>query len=139
MSNNHQSSLRLPLKKKWFDMTKAGAKTEDYREINYYWFKRFFDLEEDTEWTDWLGLTADLKKSYHGHCSVEDCLSFHGVKFKKFHENVMTLGYPKSGDTERELILPHKGIEIRAGKQEWGAEPGKLYFVIMHGTINNHM
>ena len=47
----------------------------------------------------------------------------------------MTLGYPKSTDTGRILKLYHKGIEIREGDPEWGAEPGKLYFVIKHGKI----
>jgi len=32
--------LRLSLKTKWFKMTKAGIKTEDYREINDYWVIR---------------------------------------------------------------------------------------------------
>lgn len=27
------------------------------------------------------------------------------------------------------------GIEIRTGNPEWGAEPGKLYFVIKHGIV----
>ena len=31
---NNEQSLRLSLKTKWFEMTKAGIKTEDYREIN---------------------------------------------------------------------------------------------------------
>ena len=30
---------------------------------------------------------------------------------------------------------PHIKIEIRTGNPEWGAEPNKLYFVIMHGAI----
>jgi len=47
----------------------------------------------------------------------------------------MTLGYPKSTDSERILKLEHKGIEIRDGNLEWGAEPNKLYFVILHGDI----
>ena len=34
------SCLQLSLKTKWFKMTKAGIKKEDYREINEYWFKR---------------------------------------------------------------------------------------------------
>jgi hypothetical protein len=29
----------------------------------------------------------------------------------------------------------HKGIEIRTGNPDWGAEPNKLYFVIMHGAV----
>ena len=60
-------------------------------------------------------------------------LLFFGVKFKRFTHNVMTLGYPKSTDSEKIKIFEHAGIEIRAGKPEWGAEPDKLYFVIKHG------
>jgi len=56
------------------------------------------------------------------------------MKQKTFDCNIMTLGYPKNGDTERILKLEHKGIEIRTGNPEWGAEPNKLYFVIMHGA-----
>ncbi len=55
------------------------------------------------------------------------------IEFKTFDTNTMTLGYPKSGDTERILILEHKGIEIRTGNPDWGAEQNKLYFVIKHG------
>jgi hypothetical protein len=33
-------NLQLPLKKQWFEMTKSGIKTEDYREITPYWVKR---------------------------------------------------------------------------------------------------
>lgn len=57
------------------------------------------------------------------------------VNFNKYEINKMTLGYPKLRDTERILKLEHKGIEIREGNQEWGAEEGKLYFVIKHGEI----
>ena len=57
------------------------------------------------------------------------------LTFKKFDSNTMTLGYPKSTDSDRILKLEHKGIEIRTGNHEWGAEEGKLYFVIKHGKI----
>lgn len=60
---------------------------------------------------------------------------FGGSPFAEFDCNVMTLGYPKSTDTDKILKLEHKGIEIRTGNPEWGAEPNKLYFVIMHGDI----
>jgi hypothetical protein len=36
--------LHLTLKKKWFDMIKAGVKKEEYRELKDYWFDR---LTED--------------------------------------------------------------------------------------------
>jgi hypothetical protein len=123
MNNNEQnpqlhkhsvmpSCLRMSLKTKWFEMTKAGIKTEDYREINDYWSKRLFLKPEDS-------------------CGG----MLHGLEVKKFDYNIMTLGCSKSTDTERILKLNHKGIEIRTGNPEWGAEPNKLYFVIMHGAI----
>ncbi|HAY3545139.1 TPA: hypothetical protein JRX92_003541 [Elizabethkingia anophelis] len=114
--------LRLSLKKKWFEMTKAGIKTEDYREINEYWWPRF----------------VQCGQIYNANANENDLLPVSQWKMimpKPFTINTMTLGYPKSVDKERTLKLEHLGIEIREGNPEWGAEPGKLYFVIKHGKI----
>jgi hypothetical protein len=115
-------------------MTKSGVKTEDYREINEYWFKR---------------LVFDYKKVFN-YCTGHDWSNekvrdegiefiaksrFKMVGFVPFYENIMTLGYPKADDTDKIIQLFHKGIEIRTGNPDWGAEPGKLYFVIKHGII----
>jgi len=109
----------MSLKRKWFEMTKAGIKKEDYREITKHWISR---------------LTKGKSFSVvHNEDGIEI-----DVVFKKFDFNIMTLGYPKSGDTERILKLQHAGIEIRNGNPEWGAEPGKLYFVIKHGEVINN-
>lgn len=35
------NTLVLSVKKKWFDLIKSGQKTEEYRELNEYWKKRF--------------------------------------------------------------------------------------------------
>ena len=43
---------------------------------------------------------------------------------------VFTLGYPKKDDMTRRLVFKNPRIMIRTGKPEWGAEPGKIYFVI---------
>lgn len=41
--------LTLTVSKQWFDLIKAGEKTEEYREIKGYWVKRLFLLwNEDT-------------------------------------------------------------------------------------------
>ena len=93
-------SLILPLKKKWFNMIKAGVKKEEYRELKDYWFGRFY------------------------HSVTPDGTSC------KYDRIVFTLGYPKSNDTERRLSFKNPKIRIGAGKPEWGAEPGKNYFVI---------
>lgn len=55
------------------------------------------------------------------------------LSFKLFDYNVMTLGYPSKEDRSRYKTFEHKGIEIGYGKEEWGAEPNKLYFIIKHG------
>ena len=127
--------LRLPLKKQWFDMTKTGIKPEDYREVNHYWCRRILEVDEETGSDVWHELITDLANPDKRHEDVYQCLSFFGVRFKKFDFNVMTLGYPKATDSDRIMKLEHKGIEIRTGKPEWGAVPDKLYFVIMHGAI----
>lgn len=115
-------NLILPLFENWFELTKAGIKLEDYRELSGYWHKRLFTQDS-------IKHIEDCHDNYGGCIHVKD------LDFKKFDYNVMTLGYPSKGDTERILKLEHKGIEIRTGNPEWGAEPGKLYFVIMHGSI----
>lgn len=118
-------NLQMSLKKQWFEMTKAGIKTEDYREITPYWVKRLFHTEKLTNW-----FVNDFVRefSYHG-----DELGFIEKFGKHFVTNTMTLGYPLKTDTARILKFKHEGIEIRTGVSEWGAEPDKLYFVIKHG------
>lgn len=127
--------LQLSLKKQWFELTKTGIKTEDYREITEYWCRRLLQLKEDLEFGVWLDLIEDLGNPNRPHIDVQECLEFYNVTIKQFDTNIMTLGYPSKTDTERILKLKHKGIEIRTGNPEWGAEPNKLYFVIKHGEI----
>lgn len=110
-------NLQLSLKKQWFEMTKLGIKTEDYRELNEYWYSRLMNYDVVS-----VNNSSPIRKY---------------TDFKQFTTNTMTLGYPKSTDAERILKLEHKGIEIRTGNPDWGAEPDKLYFVIKHGRILN--
>ena len=105
-------NLQLSLKTKWFEMTKAGIKTEDYRELTRYWYNRL--VEE-------------------GYCELNPFKVLGVFKMNEFETNIMTLGYPSKTDTSRIIKFKHVGIEIRKGNPEWGAEPDKLYFVIKHG------
>jgi hypothetical protein len=114
-------NLQLSLKTKWFEMTKAGIKTEDYRELSEYWFKRIVSKDIRHFWD----LKMFIKYANNHPYKI----------YRDFEINTMTLGYPKTGDNERILKLEHRGIEIRTGNPEWGAEPGKLYFVIKHGEF----
>ena len=123
-------NLQLSLKTKWFNMTRAGIKTEDYREINHYWIKRLMAKKYNNIYQNEQEAIDGIIK----HIDPNYLVKNHS---KKFDCNVMTLGYPKSTDTEKILRLEHKGIEIRTGNPEWGAEPNKLYFIIKHGKILN--
>jgi len=127
--------LQLSLKTKWFKMTKSGVKTEDYRLITPYWCNRLLLWNgkslSKSEWAKTIG-GRDLSTEF----LLKKYITLGLITFNPFEINKMTLGYPKSTDTERVLKLEHKGIEIRTGDPEWGAEPNKLYFVIKHGAVN---
>lgn len=122
------SCLRLSLKTKWFQMTKAGVKTEDYREVNHYWIKRLMTKE----YNNLYPIEQEAIDGILKHIDPNYLTKNHS---KKFDLNTITLGCSKSNDTERILKLEHKGVELRSGNPEWGAEPNKLYFVIMHGAV----
>lgn len=124
------NDLKLPLKKKWFDMTKAGVKPEEYRELTAYWAARLLLYNGKKE-----------KESFWDMMPIKLCEStfkYHpNITPISVDNNIMTLGYPKADDTDRIVILEHKGIQIAMGNPEWGADPGKYYFVIKHGIIIN--
>ena len=101
------ATLTLPLKKKWFDMIKSGVKKEEYREFNVFWNRRLL-------WTN--KYPEERREKFTG--------------LLNFDTLVFTLGYPKADDTERRLVFKNPSIRIGTGKPEWGAEPGKQYFVI---------
>lgn len=107
-------TLTLPLKKKWFDMIKSGEKKEEYRVANHYWTARLLQKARNP--------ISGLYESLDGVKFIKE--------FKKFDTLVFTLGYPKADSTERRMVFKNPRIDIGEGKPEWGAEPGKQYFVI---------
>ncbi|MBR6448407.1 MAG: hypothetical protein IKS96_00425 [Fibrobacter sp.] len=108
------ATLTLPLKRKWFDMIKSGVKLEEYRECSEYWIARFQKLCSYFEY-------------FHAAPHNNVMRSCSGLNVDRL---VFTLGYPKADDTERRLEFKNPRIRIDEGKPEWGAEPGKIYFVI---------
>ena len=124
------NNLQLPLMLKWFEMTKSGIKTEDYREMTPYWCNRLLLLGGKTiskfEWFKLMNLNIDF---------IQKGIINGRITFKPFSINTMTKGYPKKDNLERIVCLEHLGIEIGYGNPLWGAEPDKLYFIIKHGII----
>jgi hypothetical protein len=128
------SCLQLSLIQCWFEKTKKQIKREDYRELTPYWCNRFLLYEGKQKPVKWWCFMQNVEGCFFRK-ALESNIRNGKITFKHFDINIMTLGYPKNSDTERILKLEHKGIEIRTGNPEWGAEPNKIYFVIMHGAI----
>lgn len=103
-------TLTLSLKKQWFDMIKSGEKKEEYREICDYWGVRFVGRDV-----------------WDNEFCIKDVSE---IALMHFDRLVFTLGYPKADDSERRLEFKNPHIRIGTGRTEWGAEPGKNYFVI---------
>lgn len=130
-------NLQMSLILFWFNITKKLIKKEDYRSITPYWCSRLILVDGVKKSQKWWRRWLDKMGEEYFYKVFQNELPYCGYDFVSFDTNTMTLGYPKSGDTERILKLEHKGIEIRTGNIEWGAELGKLYFVIKHGNIIN--
>ena len=92
--------LTLPIKKKWFDMIASGEKTEEYRENTPYWAVRFLHEFE-------LGYYFTFEESLVST-----------IRFRN--------GYRK--DSPALIAKCHLGFGT--GRPEWGAEPGKDYFIL---------
>ena len=116
-------TLRLPLITKYFDMTKDLIKGEDYRLPTPYWYSRLClyngkkRCKKFWEFAPLSTFSFDTSK----------------VTFQHFDTTTLTLGYPSNSDKERIIEFENLGISIGYGKEEWGAEKDKLYFVIKHG------
>lgn len=100
-------TLTLSLKRKWFEMIRDGVKLEEYREIKPHWKNRFAFEPHEENWKN------------------------QDVYFYEFDKLVFTMGYPKADDTSRRLEFKNPKIRFGEGRPEWGAEPGKIYFVII--------
>lgn len=94
-------TLTLHLKREWFEMIRDGVKLHEYRENTVYWQRRLYTS-----------------------------MNANNPNFKKFDKLVFTLGYPKADDTSRRLEFNNPKIRMGEGLPKWGAEQGKIYFVI---------
>jgi hypothetical protein len=131
-------TLHLTLKKKWYDMIASGEKKEEYRELSFYWIKRLIDINYPFESKDELhNIPYDIKYDLrNGHDPIVVLSSYYS-SFRSFDDIHFYNGgsawvkYPN-------FKIEFKGFEIREGKPEWGAEPGKKYFVMkLGGVIKN--
>lgn len=114
-------------------MQKEGIKPEEYRKISDHWIKKLLKSNDGAftalEWVYYYEAKEGISKAD----AIKLLLDRETIKWKRFDQTKVTLGYPRHGFTDRILTFEHLGIEIGEGKPEWGAIPGELYFVIKHG------
>ena len=117
-------TLTLSLKRKWFDMIKAGIKKEEYREIKPHYIRQFIKFET---------LKNDLIRDYNFHRGFDEG-EINGMESELLHLKYdvleFSLAYPSRAEKDKWLTFKNTKIRIGTGRTEWGAEPNKLYFVI---------
>lgn len=103
--------LTLPIKKKWFDMIASGEKKEEYREIKPYYDSRFMNA---------FGFLLVGGQMVYGDAAPKEIRKPWPVPI------VFRNGYSE----ESPEIICKCTLHFGKGKPEWGAEPGKLYYVL---------
>lgn len=90
-------------------MIESGEKKEEYRELKIYWLKRLLNVP-----------TMEINQmKRQGNIKQYDAIEF-------------VNGYLP---TSPRFLIECKGLEIDYGKEKWGAEPHKEYFIIKLGEI----
>lgn len=99
--------LILPIKKKYFDMIISGIKKEEYREIKPYYISRF-------NAADYI-------------CEDDTPNKQHRIVWQSTQMDIILRnGYSSKSPFIKCNVHIYKGY----GKEEWGAEPNKKYFVL---------
>lgn len=122
----NNKTLYLPLKKEWYELIEKGIKTEEYREIKPYWINRFLD----STFYYWKFTTREsVINLYHQSEDKATGKNFFRDDYCRYFNTVtFSLGY-----TRTRMTFEIKDFVVGTGKPEWGAEPGREYFVIKLG------
>lgn len=123
-------TLKLTLKKQYFDQILSGEKLEEYRNPKKYWFDRLvFQKEKVKAFFGMNNLTLD---DFDLKCEqiIKNQFNSKMIAFIPFDCVEFTNGYSVNSP---KVTLEYKGIEIRTGNPKYGAEKDKPYFVIKLG------
>lgn len=103
--------LTLTIKRKWLEMIRSGEKKEEYREIKSYYTVRFRNLMTYAPW-----------KEEHTLAAIRAATDKGGIPIKVRLRGGYSLLSP--------AIQVSGTLVIGEGRPEWGAEPGKEYYII---------
>ena len=101
--------LILTLQKKWFDMIRLGEKKEEYREIKPYYTSRFCNVV-----------------LHNGGCFE---------KIGKEHLPLGTVKFRNGYAANAKSFLADCVLTMGTGKEEWGAETGRSYYVLKIANV----
>lgn len=113
--------LTLPIKKKWFDMIASGEKKEEYREIKEYYEIRLQNL---------FGAITIYPSRIFLHRSECELLQGEAVPEEIRKDSVQEIIFRNGYSKNSKAIKARCRLRIGKGKTEWGAEPGKQYYVL---------
>ena len=105
--------LTLPIKRKWYDMIASGEKKEEYREIKPYYDKC---LGKEIIGFPFTKVIIENFKSIKAY----DKSQF------KIIDIIFRNGYKKDSPK----IKCKCELNIGEGKEKWGAEAGKKYYIL---------
>ena len=113
----------LPIKKKWFDMILSGQKKEEYREIKPYYEVRFQNL--------FGAIILETPGSLSGYKLLQGEDVPEEIRKESVQNIIFKNGYGKNAPQ----IKAECSLKIGKGREDWGAEKGKNYFVLNIGKI----
>lgn len=119
-------ALDLVLTGEWWEAWQKD-KNEDYRELTNYWITRLFGKESKLYNLTDRGIEECGKVATYVILSAGRKRFLSNNKIKDFTHIRLSKAYGKDRPTG---YVEFGGIEIREGKEEWGAKKGRLYFCI---------
>ena len=98
--------IHLNLKAKWFDLILDGIKKQEYRDLSDYWKARLNKLfSTESKGNTYIPIVESI---------------------------IFSNGYAKD---RRQFEIEWKGAMIGKGREDWGAQKGKQYYVLQLGNI----
>lgn len=121
--------LFLTLNRNWYVKIASGEKKEEYRELKDYWLKRLLYKIE----VPFGGYWCAAKDISEGDYSCKNWKDFTGGApvFNEYDLIVFQNGYGDAPTT----IVDSNGIEIKTGREDWGALAEQFYLTLKLGEI----
>lgn len=85
--------------------------------------KKWFNMIRDgVKLEEYRDNTAFYQRRFYKSMNAKD------NEFQKYDRLVFALGYTK--DPKKRLVFRNPRFRVGEGRAKWGAEPGKVYFII---------